>query len=178
MKIYAAHSASGLVKIGKSHSPAERLKALQCQTDFALSLVATTDQTDEFTETVAKRALRCSRRNGEWFAISKATAKAALTHPQRDRLIFLSTLTDRQYEASGITEAKIRSILNWPDATWADFVTSIPEFRGRPVAAEPLKKRYFRATDAQWDLFTAASSGNVGQWIRDTCLRAAKRKLK
>jgi len=48
--------------------------------------------------------------------------------------------------------------------------------RGRPPAESPLKKRFFRCTDDEWELIEAAAKdGNRSQFIRDVVVRAARR---
>jgi len=49
---------------------------------------------------------------------------------------------------------------------------------GRPPIADELrlKKRWIRATDAQWELWNKAGGDNLNHWIRDTLNRSAKRR--
>jgi len=49
---------------------------------------------------------------------------------------------------------------------------------GRPPVAEPLKKRFFRCSDAEWELIEqAGADGNRSAFIRGSVVSAARRKL-
>jgi hypothetical protein len=47
---------------------------------------------------------------------------------------------------------------------------------GRPKSENPLKKRWFRITDRDWELIEQVAGGERSQWIRTTLIRAARRK--